>query len=415
MKNFPHQFNKLDKLTAALGVAQTLIGAAAPYNDATGGTFGDALVQAGVYGFRDKTLSPAAALALEAQKPIRSQGSRTAGRDIRHFFELAGLVEQGPALTALGSDILAAGNNQVLRNALWREAMLRTVLHESGAPSHPYRILLRLVADRPGIEKRKLMLAFEAVNDGDAEYQRMLNLADSQFDQILVATGATGSSAKNAVKILPSIAEQVGDIRTVNGRSYAVVHAGFSEDSLLEPETPADYESSAPGAATAFTPNNIAPIPNFAAAGPVNIDLAAAIALRNRRIVEHHNAVASIAAVFAAEGYTTFARPYDCLGYRAAAGGVLVEVKTLDGTRSDERRQAEKALGQLKGYKHYSVAAANKAPNFAEVVAYSAPPSETIGFMAANEIHSAWRQGYQWVIADLQGNISNFSPDALLA
>ena len=85
---------------------------------------------------------------------------------------------------------------------------------QHGRVSHPYRILLRLVSDNPGIEIRKLMLAFEARDDSAAEYERVTDLIGMDFLALRQAIGVEQASAANAVKILPSIAVQVGDIRT---------------------------------------------------------------------------------------------------------------------------------------------------------------------------------------------------------
>jgi hypothetical protein len=414
VKNFPHQFNDLTKLTAALGVAQVLIAGNQQYNDDA--VFGAALANGGIYTFQNRALTVAQNLAQEAQKPASSQGFQTAARDVRRFFALADLVRAMPALSQLGSDILAAAGNVSLRNALWREAMLQVALTDAdGNSSHPFRILLDLVADRPGIETPKLLLALEARDDSPAEYARILGLADLPFDQIVASVGVGVANARNAVKILPGIAEQVGEIKRVGGRAYPVSHLGVSEDSLIEQETPLEYSASQAAAPTALDPANIAPIPNFAAVGAVNVDLKAAIQLRNRRIIEHQQAVTSIAQLFASFGYTTYANPYDCLAHRDQIGGILVEVKTLDGSKADERRQSEKALGQLRGYAYYSVPTQLKSPKLLEVAAYSAPPAGSVPFMAANNVCCAWRDNGQWLVADLQGNISNFLPDALLA
>jgi hypothetical protein len=414
VKNFPHQFNDLDKLTAALSLAQVLVAENQHYNDDV--VFGAALVNAGIYTFRNKALTVAQNLAQEALKAASSQGFQTAARDVRRFFALADLVRVVPALSQLGNDIIASAGNAPLRNALWREAMLQLGLTDAlGNTSHPYRILLRLVADRPGIETFKLLLALEARDDGPPEYARILGLADLPFDQIVAAVGIGVANARNAVKVLPGIAEQVGDIKRDGGRAYPLSHSGVSEDSLIEQETPPDFAASQPAAPMALDPANIAPIPNFAAADAVNVDLAAAIQLRNRRIVEHQQTVVSIAQLFDSFGYTTYANPYDCLAHRDQVGGILVEVKTLDGSKADERRQSQKALGQLRGYAYYSVQPQLRAPKLLEVAAYSAPPSDSVPFMGVNEVYSAWRDNGQWKVADLQGNISNFLPDVLLA
>jgi hypothetical protein len=414
VKNFPHQFNDLGKLTAALNVAATLIGTNQQYSD--DGVFGAALAKAGIYSFRNRDLTVAQNLALESAKPLGSQGFRTAARDIRRFFALADLVRPAPALSQLGSDILAASGVAPLRNALWREAMLQLALADAeGNASHPYRILLRLVADRPGIETSKLLLALEARDDSPAEYVRVLNLADQALDDIIATVGVGVANARNAVKILPGIAEQVGDISRVGTHTNLAETPVATEDALVSEGPTQGYEQSGPVAPVEIAPDDIAPIPNFGDLNASNVDLTASIEIRRRRTIEHQRVVVSVAQALGQSGYQTYANPYDCLGYRAGVGGILIEVKTLDGTRSDERRQAEKAFGQLRGYGFFSVPAQMKAPRLVEVVAYSAPPCDTIPFMAANNVCSAWREGNQWVVADPHGNISNFDPDALLA
>jgi hypothetical protein len=416
LKNFPHQFNNLGKLTAALGIASHLIAAGQDYNDGAGRTFGRALAEAGIYQFRDKTRTIAQNLQAQSARPAQDRGFETAGRDIRNFFQLARLVNQSPELTQLGRDILAASANISLSNALWREAMLGLTVGAQDATSHPYRIMLRLLADRPGIETAKLMLALEAANDSPTEYVRILQLADLSVTEILVQTGTSPSSARNAVKILPAIAEQLGDLVRRDRQAILANNSAPTEDSLNDGGSSPEFETSQILDPTPVNPSNIAPIPNFGAPTPNVVDLAAAIEIRRRRTIEHQHTVVSIATVIAASGFQTYANPYDCLGHRVGDGSLLVEVKTLDGTRSDERRQSEKALGQIRGYRYFSLPPAMKQPRLIELVAYSAPPSTTaIGFLRDNNVECAWPVNNQWLAIDGSGNANAFSPDALFA
>jgi hypothetical protein len=142
--------------------------------------------------------------------------------------------------------------------------------------------------------------------------------------------------------------------------------------------------------------------------------LAGAIEIRKRRTIAHHGAVVSFAKLLAAHGYTTYENPYDCLGYKNRKGGILAEVKTLDGSRPDERRQAEKALGQLKGYKYFNVVDNLQRPRLIEVAAFSDKPDKsTIDFMKENGVQPAWLQESQWLTTDRSGNGTNLLPDAL--
>jgi hypothetical protein len=397
LKNFPNQINDLNKLTAALGVASVFIGA--------GGTLHD---------------EPGFATALSTQGVVASinQNSLEAtARGLRHFFELAGLINsEWTVVTPRGNDLLAAGGNLLLRNLLWREAMYQLRLPDDlGHVSHPYRIMMQLVADKPGIETLKLLLALEPRDDSAAEYAKVLALADLPTGDIIAQLGISPSTAKNAVKILPAISRQVGDIVSRRNRTFPVTHKGATEDSLIEKGEP-EYAKSQPSALVAVNAEDISPLPNFGDTVPSSVDLSAAIEIRKLRTIKHHNAVVDIAKVLGSNGYTLYRNPFDCLGFKATIGAILIEMKTLDSSPSDERSQSEKALGQLRGYNFFNVPADKKAPKLVEIAAYSERPSANmIDFMRNNAICSAWPQADQWLTADLGGNIENFSPDDLLA
>jgi hypothetical protein len=114
--------------------------------------------------------------------------------------------------------------------------------------------------------------------------------------------------------------------------------------------------------------------------------------------------------------YALYASPYDCLGFKKKTGALLIEMKTLDGTRADERRQSERALGQLFGYRFFNVQEKMKIPKLQEIVAYTAKPNDdTVHFMRDNAVCSVWPIGADWMSADLEGNIAKLSPDGLLA
>lgn len=414
MKNFPHQFNDLTKLTGALDVARAIIGGGQDYND--DGVFGAALAMAGIYAFRDKNLSVAENIQAEQAKPVANQGFRTAARDVRRFLSIAGLV--GPAgVTQAGADILNAAGNTALRNSLWRNAMLNLTLTDAAnQTSHPYRILVKLAADRPGIETRKLLLALEARNDSPEEYLRILQLADASFDAIVAELDVSQPNARNAIKILPGIAEQIGDIVRDGNQTYpAVAQLATTEDALIgELETGAlnttQYKS--PKSVTA---DAIATIPNFSQSVYTTADLTAAIAMLQQRTIEHNNTVTALAKLIAADGFTLYKDPFDCLANKKGSGSLLIEVKTLNGTPADERNQTGRALGQLRGYSYYNVAAELKSPSYREVVAFSKKPTlDAVSFLSANSIRSAWSESGHWLVTSLTGDPVPFLPTALL-
>lgn len=408
MKNFPHQFNNLDKLTGALDVLSILRGENKNVED--DGVFGEALVNAQIYSFRGVG-SVAERLSAERLKPLANQGFRTAAREMRRFFTVSDLIDSHCDLTARGIKIIKEAGNIALRNALWRDAMLNMNL----TGSHPYRILLRLVSDHPdGLDIGKLLLALEAENDSEAEYERIFDLSKSPLSEIVEKLHIGSANAANAVKILPAIAEQVGDIRRVGGRAYLYNQPLTTEDGILDIFDKNTYEQTQHITLTEVSSDDISPVPNFVDTQPLNFDLTAAIEMRKKRTIEHHTAVVSIAKLLVDDGFTIYERPFDCLGIKSDIGSLLVEVKTLDGSRADERRQSEKALGQIKGYSHYNVPTALKETRLIEIVAYGSEPSKpTVDFMRINSIRSVWLSEDHWLTADDGGNTVNLSPTAL--
>lgn len=413
MKAFPHQFSSLDKLTAALDVLSNLIGQQMnPHDD---GDYGSALAHAGVYKFRRLETTIEERLQLERQKSLGDQGFRTAARDIRRFFNIAKIINGDCTLTPRGREIIANSNQRLLRNTLWREAMLDLKLADAaGNVSHPYRVLLKLIEHHPGIETKKLFLAFEAENDSFEEFERVLNLSHLEFADALDATGTTLPSAANAVKILPSIAEQVGDI-VREAHSYINSGTTVSEDGIEDVLTDDSFESEQVSA-TEVSPEDIAKIPAFSDnQEPAIFDLAAANAVRQKRTIKHHHAVASIAKLISEAGFKIFENPYDCLGFKNGTGSILVEVKTLDGTSRDERRQSIKALGQLKSYSYFNVSNEMKNPKAIETVAYDQTPDQTtVAFLKESKVSSIWMNEDQWFTVDAAGTTSALSVESMI-
>jgi hypothetical protein len=396
-RNIPNQINDIGKLTAALRVASLIFGSGQSLKGNCA-HFAERLVDAAVL---------ASAINLDS--------NAAAARLIRKFFEISDLITgDHTALTGLGTQILAAEGDLPLRNAVWAQAMLRLKVHPRDEEvSHPYRIMLRLIGDHPGIDRLKLLLAQEAQDDSTEEYERISILSTLTSGALLAELGITKHVARNAVKILPTIAAQVGDIVFEGAQAYLKSKLVSNEDSIVDDPGPElTGEGSAP---VEVTPETISTLPNFAETGATNVDLAEAIAARKARTITHHQSVKSIASLLKKHDYTLFERPFDCLGYKAGAGGILIEVKTLDGTVSDEKRQASKALGQLRGYRFFNVPAQHRTPVLLEVAAYSQAPGEQArNFMRDNGICTAWQDKAQWFAADLTGNIWNFSPDDLL-
>ena len=150
MKNFPHQFNDLDKLSGALQCLKELVVNNRPITD---GVFGELLTRSEIYTYRDKSLSIDEFLALELKKLVANRGYLTVARDIRRLFELLGFLrlnaeKQGEL--SPNALLLTAPQDHSVKINIWRESFLNLCLEADSEISHPYRILLKLAQDAPG-------------------------------------------------------------------------------------------------------------------------------------------------------------------------------------------------------------------------------------------------------------------------
>lgn len=413
MKNFPHQFNNLTKLYKALAFAKELIRNQTPLTDQN---FGERLTREGIYTYRDKSLSIDEFLAREQEKQASDRGYLTVSRDIRRFFELLGFITVFPDKTAK----LSPAANQLLRTAsedirkeLWKNALLQLGLEGTdGEISHPYRILLKLVNTFPGIETTKLMLALEAENDSEEEFERISNLAQKTIEQIIADTRTMESMSANAVKILPGIAEQLGDIERTNNRAYPIGRLVITEDEITTEEQPARRmkanfrETSAEG---------IARDPNLNVVSSVSIDLAEAIRTRQRRLAEHQEIVRQLAELNARHEFKLFEGKFDCLAIKDDTA-LLYEVKTILSTASDEEKQTVKGVGQLKYYKFSIVHKQMGYSKTKEVLVFSSKPdSGIIEFCSAENISVVWRNGKAFQIYNNGNNTDEvFNPGRLI-
>lgn len=415
MQSFPHQISDIQRLLDALRVIADLIRS----NDDVGNdeTLGVALARAQVYTFRGG-FNLEEALRRERAKKKSNRGTEAAARDLRRLFLLMRLVDLDTntgryLMTESGRRLLETDDTSIRRELL-RSAMRAICLESEGqAIFHPYNAMLRLIERAPGIEKRKLLLAFEVRDDSALEIDRVVELAGLDFDDILARLGVTRSSANNSVKILPSIAQQIDDIRVNQGRCFATsaVILMATEDGV---PMEARREHGNRVGAIEVLPEVIAREPEFAQIEQVTIDLSAAIAERNRRTAEHNRAVRLLAGLLHRAGFRLYEYPYDCLAVDDAHRALLVEVKTLDGSRADERRQAERALGQVKGYLFFVVCDTHREHEIVELVAFTLRPADaTVGFLRSLGVRTIWLENEEWMTLNEQGRSVAFEPMAL--
>ncbi len=416
MKNFPHQFNNLEKLFRALAIAKQLIEKNLPLTD---DIFGERLTRERIYTYRDKTLSIDQFLEKEKHKPRGKRGHLTAARDMRRFLELLDFIyvldnDKNSRITTKGSRLLSASSEEYAKQ-LWKDAFLQLELEgEGGRISHPYRILLKIVNTFPGIETKKLMLALEGRDDSEEEFERISSLAKLNIDQVIQRIGTSKSMAKNAVKILPGIAEQLNDIQRISNRAYPVGHLFVTEDEISteeEPEVPrrerADFRE--------VSAVDIAKDPTIKLVSSVSIDIADAIKTRQKRLTEHQEIVRLLAILNEKFGIQLFEGKFDCLGIKGDRA-LLYEVKTILESATDQEKQTVKGVGQLKYYKFSIAQKKEELSDIREILVFSRKPDVgIIDFCKAESIAVIWREGDSFQIFNIRtGGDDSFKPDEVL-
>ena len=194
MKGFPNQVSDLGKLTTAIAIAADLQAAGRNVRDDS--VYGTALVYGGVAGTGHTPKPPDQYLEEQRRKPASNRSHQTTARGLRELFEALNLMADDGrqvSLTNEGAELARQGRE--LTPDLRRR--WRTVVHNMahvggyGAASHPYQVLLRLIARRPGITRAKCALALEARDDSEAELNRVVELSDLPEQEIIEKIGVT--------------------------------------------------------------------------------------------------------------------------------------------------------------------------------------------------------------------------------
>ena len=380
MKNFPHQFNDLDKLFNALLAVKQLIEEETPLKD---DNYGELLTRNEIYTYRDKTLTIDQFLAQEETKPRASRGYLTVARDIRRLFQLLGFLivfeDKSAQLSTAAIQLLASPTPEI-KKELWKNSFMQLGLEGTdGEISHPYRILLKLVQEKSGIETKKLMLALEAENNSEEEYQRILNLADNTLEEIIAETGTSTSMARNAVKILPAIAEQLGDITRHNNRAYPIGRIVITEDEITTevPEEAVNQQGVPYSQFRQVNSDEIAKDPIFNEVSAVSIDLTESIRIRQDRLALHQQIVRKLALLCESRGFELFEGKFDCLASKPE-NTLLFEVKTIKEFNSDQEKQTVKGVGQLKYYNFSIVHKQMGIIDRQEFIVYSQQPNSDL-------------------------------------
>lgn len=375
MKGFPNQVVDLGKVATAVRVAAELLDSGV--NVRSDDSFGEALVRAGVAGRGRPPLPVDAYLAQQRLKPVGGQSFRTTARGIRELLRAMGLSKDTGtvfALTPLGREAAARPAAAMVgeEREFWRSVIVRIVHHDNEGLSHPYQVLLRLVAASPGVTRAKCALALEARDDSPEELARIVALAPRPEPAIRRAIGATLANWDNAKKVLPSFAEQLGDvvkskdgafrIATAPGAALPTVAAHKKDVAAPSPDGAGAEAADAARAVGArqVTPETIGKAGTMPGDNPpvaAGIDAAAMLAtIRQRaaRLKAHNLLVQRIAAAVAGQDVALYEYPYDILAVFGSRDGLLIEVKTLDGSAPDETVQVRNALSQLLYYEAFA-------------------------------------------------------------
>lgn len=377
MKGFPNQVAELGKLAKAMQCVVQVLGAGQRARD--DGILGQAFVRSGVAGTGHRPMPVDQYIRQQLTKAKSEQSFRTTARGLRELFKYLGFIREAGddiEVTELGKQAAAFADQAMSPEqlAFWRRTILAmTHFGDDATSSHPYQVLLRLVAQKPGITRAKCALALEARDDSQAELDRIVGLVDLPEPEIIRRIGITKSNWDNAKKILPKFAEQLGDV-VRDGDSFRIADApgtagaGAAAQAVAPPRRPARPAAPrAPRTARAVTPNTIGRAGTVETFDEVGIrpvaDPAATAAARLERLRRHNLLVQRLAARLDGAHAELYEDPFDVLAIIQAVG-VLAEIKTLDGTVEDERERVRAALAQLL---YYSAFLTNPAGNATEI------------------------------------------------
>jgi hypothetical protein len=412
VKGFPNQVADLSKLALAMACISDLVESGADAKDY--GIFGEALVRSGVAGTGHTPKPVAQYLREQRTKSLSNQSFRTTARGLRELFRLMDLIDDTAdeiEITATGREIASFAGKSLddTQVRVWRRVILNITQGGSEGVSHPYQVLLGLVGSRPGITRARCALALEANNDSPQELARIAALSDLPENEILAKVGVSKANFDNAKKVLPKFAEQLGDVIR-KGQSFflAVAPGRASEGDKGQLVTRQPAVPSAPRTSRRVTPDTIAragteerfdeveiPPPDYDRA-----DAAAAVAARADRLRRHNLLVRKLASCLDSPD-EIHEDPFDILAI-FATDGILIEVKTLDGTLSDERERVRDALGQLLYYEVFVARPLAGEARIRKVACFERRPSDP---------HCDWLNSQGTAVIWKNGN--GFSGDAL--
>ncbi len=212
--------------------------------------------------------------------------------------------------------------------------------------------------------------------------------------------------AKNAVKILPGIAEQLKDIERRGNNSYSVGNVIITEDEISTeiPEESINQDGVPYSQFRQVTSGDIAKDPIFGNVSSVSIDLTESIRIRQNRLTHHQEIVRQLGLLCEQRGFDLYEGKFDCLS-TADDKAIVFEVKTILYSMSDQEKQTIKGVGQLKYYKFSIVHKQMGYENIKEVLVYSQKPKDSLIEFCENEnISILWLEDGVFKIYDGESN-----------
>ena len=385
MKGFPNQISDLGKLATGMRVLIELINAHQDARD--DGVFGSRLVHAEVAGtgHGHRAMTPEAYLRQQEQQPVGRQSHRTTARGLRELYRMLGFIvdtDGGVQIQESGRQAAALADQPLEEQAkrFWHSAFCNLRHGDGNEASHPYRVLLRLVARRPRLSRAKCALALEARNDSVDELIRISDLADLDEQAIRDAIGVTQTTWNNARKILPTVAIQLGSVRLGNNGVELADTNWMVEATAAQNPVAAHVIVGRP--TRQVTPTTIARVHTHTdfdeGQPPVEISPADAIRtarLRVGRFRRHQAIVQRLAARLGELGADLREDPFDVVA--VFDDSVLVfEIKTLGDDAADERERVREALAQLCYYDRFHVRDVADRPTYSKVACFERAISE---------------------------------------
>ncbi len=367
---FPHQLNNLVKLRRALKIVEQILKENKPLDDDTFGytIFSETdLIPSRKFASKTKSQQ----LELIKAEPRQNQSPLTFARDVRRLFVLFGFIEEAKTtyqLTERGRQISQTPTGSPLTDGekqAWLEGLRKLRYPDDTMLYRPLRIMLEML-NHGQMDSRLLAFALTVSNESDDELKRVLDMIDrvksrkSTFEKEIAAIELSEANARNNVKILPALAEQVGVIARSGGvaKITPLGRAVLFEMTRKEagPEMPAVPRRKEPFFRTVTNDEELRRNWKPAPAESVDFDPkdeAERLAQVHERTDEHQEILIKLRKMYAEKDWVTGIGNFDLL---ALKGGValLHEIKTIN---ANERLQIIDAIGKLTYYRAFDVPA----------------------------------------------------------